>query len=268
MSTDVAFWDWLRHPIPPAATLTVCAPEILRDSSLGECGLMFEAGEEGQRFVVTTSNPARAFGTDRHERPWAIPALYAETQADLDGTICRVCMDCDDTRDGCKRCNGAGRSGGIRDLLAVQAPRRALVLTPREAIDLMLPNLRASAPREIQPLLAVDIVIVAPPTGSDAWPMHTDWVHGVRDQCAAAGVPFVFLGHGEWAPFYDRDKDDPDWRRIPRETKNVTRRNLAGGLGFHGDRVVYFRRVGPERSGRLLDGVEHAELPAWAKEGG
>jgi protein gp37 len=86
-------------------------------------------------------------------------------------------------------------------------------------------------------------------------------VRGLRDQCVAAGVPFFFKQHGEWLTFYDRDNDDPDWQNIPEEKLGICRLNLAGGSGFHGDRVVYLRRVGKKAAGRLLDGQEWSQFP-------
>ena len=107
----------------------------------------------------------------------------------------------------------------------------------------------------------LDGVIVGGETGPKARPMHPDWVRSIRDQCVAAGVPFFFKGWGNNYPFYDRDVDDPDWQSIPKESGTVTRINLAGGQGFHGDRVVYFKRMEKKKAGRLLDGREWNELP-------
>jgi protein gp37 len=104
-------------------------------------------------------------------------------------------------------------------------------------------------------------VIAGGESGRRARPSHPDWFRSLRDQCAAAGVPFFFKQHGEWLPFYDRDRDDPDWADIPDEVDGVQRINLAGGRGFHGDRVVYLRKVGKAAAGRLLDGVEHNAFP-------
>jgi len=42
----------------------------------------------------------------------------------------------------------------------------------------------------------LDIVILGGETGPGARPMHPDWVRSVRDQCAAAGVPFFFKQWG------------------------------------------------------------------------
>lgn len=111
---------------------------------------------------------------------------------------------------------------------------------------------------------ALDWIIAGGESGRGARPMHPDWVRSIRDQCAAAGVPFFFKQWGEWAPVYDRDVDDPDWRRcdqIAREHPRGRWLNLAGGHGFHGERVVYVNPVGKRASGALLDGREHKEWP-------
>ncbi|RBP01069.1 protein gp37 [Roseiarcus fermentans] len=110
----------------------------------------------------------------------------------------------------------------------------------------------------------LDWVIAGGESGPGARPMHPDWARGLRDQCASAGVPFFFKQHGEWATVFDRDHDDPDWRRcgkVLHETPNGQWLNLAGGQGFHGDRVVRVNRLGKRRAGRALDGAEHSAFP-------
>lgn len=110
---------------------------------------------------------------------------------------------------------------------------------------------------------AIDWVIVGGESGTGARPMHPDWARRLRDQCAAAGVPFLFKQWGEHALDYDRDRDDPDWRRCSTQERGPGRWiNLEGGTGFHGERVHYAARVGKKRAGRLLDGVQHDGLPA------
>ncbi|MDU7524166.1 MAG: phage Gp37/Gp68 family protein [Roseomonas mucosa] len=111
-------------------------------------------------------------------------------------------------------------------------------------------------------LLGIHWVICGGESGSQARPMHPDWARKLRGECAEAGVAFHFKQWGRWLPFYDRDQEDPDWRRVPRESDSVTRLNLAGGCGFHGDRLIYFRAGSPHANGSLLDGVDHKALPA------
>lgn len=111
---------------------------------------------------------------------------------------------------------------------------------------------------------SLDWVICGGESGRGARPMHPDWARSLRDQCASAGVPFFFKQVGEWLQAYDRDVDDPDWRRcdqVAAETPNGQWLNLAGGQGFHGERVVRIDRVGKARAGRLLDGVLHDAMP-------
>lgn len=115
----------------------------------------------------------------------------------------------------------------------------------------------------------LDWIIVGGESGKDARPMHADWARSIRDQCAAANVPFFFKQWGEWEEFYDRDRDDPDWRSTPKVDHQMglgaTRfLNLAGGCGFHGDRLVAVRNIGKKAAGRLLGGIEHNAMPEVA----
>ncbi|MBR7191698.1 DUF5131 family protein [Gordonia sp. SCSIO 19800] len=51
----------------------------------------------------------------------------------------------------------------------------------------------------------LDWVIAGGESGHGARPMHPAWARSLRDQCVAAGVPFLFKQWGEWAP---RGPDD------------------------------------------------------------
>jgi protein gp37 len=109
----------------------------------------------------------------------------------------------------------------------------------------------------------LDWVVVGGESGPGARPMHPDWARSLRDQCAAAGVAFHFKQWGNWLPVLDRDSDDPDWRSNYRDLREQKRAiiNLAGGMGFHGERVHVVENVGKESAGRLLDGIEHNGWP-------
>ena len=70
-------------------------------------------------------------------------------------------------------------------------------------------------------------------SGKDARPMHPDWARSLRDQCQAAGVPFLFKQWGEHAP--------QGW-----------------AVGSEGPMV----RMGKKAAGRELDGRTWDEYPA------
>lgn len=89
----------------------------------------------------------------------------------------------------------------------------------------------AASPRQWPRL---DWIIVGGESGPRARPMHPDWARSIRDQCAAAGVPFFFKQWGEWAP-------------------------AMANTGDAGDGLM--TRVGKHRAGRLLDRREHSEFP-------
>ena len=109
----------------------------------------------------------------------------------------------------------------------------------------------------------LDWIIVGGESGPGARPMHPAWARSIRDQCAAAGTVFFFKQWGNWISTYDRDREDPDWRRVPKPGDWDRKRflNRAGGQGFHGEELHMMENVGKSRAGRLLDGAEHSAYP-------
>lgn len=121
---------------------------------------------------------------------------------------------------------------------------------------------------------ALDWIIVGGESGCDARPMHPDWARSIRDQCAAASVPFFFKQWGEWLPWepehgpcwiaqngqsedhhvlFPADLDsDPDW---------------DDGLWAVNDGCDHFafQRVGKKAAGRLLDNATHDGMPGGAE---
>lgn len=94
----------------------------------------------------------------------------------------------------------------------------------------------------------IDWVICGGESGPGARPMHPAWARSLRDQCAAAGVPFLFKQWGCWAPgssFADR---------IP----SGECCDFDGSLKGDDERVW---KVKKQEAGRLLDGVEHNGFP-------
>lgn len=115
-------------------------------------------------------------------------------------------------------------------------------------------------PVDFDPFLAgLSLLIVGGESGAAASPMHPDWARSVRDQCVAAGVPFLFKQHGQWVPV-----DQPWEQDSPKPLASNERWcNLAGGHGFHGDEVWRMRKVGKEAAGAVLDGRQWHEFPKW-----
>lgn len=104
---------------------------------------------------------------------------------------------------------------------------------------------------QINPIWLPDWVIVGGESGPGARPMHPDWARSLRDQCAAAGVPFHFKQWGEWAPV-------ASWPSFRSGTPaDVDVNDKVRAL----DAKVRTWRVGKKRAGRLLDGVEHNGMP-------
>lgn len=174
---------------------------------------------------------------------------------------------------GCTVVNQAEADRDIPKLLAVPARMRFLSMEPLLGpVDLTsircgmwTCNALSGLSDQDAPvsLDTVHLVIVGGESGPGARPMHPDWARSLRDQCNAAGVAFHFKQHGEWVSIYDRDRDDPDWRKVPKPGDWDRKRwlNLAGGQGFHGDKLNMMRRVGKKRAGRLLDGRTWDEMP-------
>ena len=101
----------------------------------------------------------------------------------------------------------------------------------------------------------LDWVICGGESGPGARPMDPDWARSLREQCAAAGVPFFFKQWGEWR---QREAGDSDLQ--PRFRLTDAGQN-GQVLGSEGDNDVWMQRVGKKAAGSLLDGVEHKAFP-------
>lgn len=149
----------------------------------------------------------------------------------------------------------------------------ASIVTPEEAerdipklLRLDLPNFLSMEPllaavdltkiwvpngilRNMVPALSkLDWVIVGGESGPGARPMNPAWARTLRDQCEAAGVPFLFKQWGEWMPTI-RDGDTVKLvfeKGAPHGPNQPAFHEFPDGNGA--------ARVTKKAAGRLLDG--------------
>lgn len=177
----------------------------------------------------------------------------------------------------------------ITKLLAVNARVRFLSMEPLlGAVDLatvMVPNgiLRNMVPA----LKKLQWVIVGGESGPGARPMHPDWARSLRDQCEAAGVPFLFKQWGDWKPISQMEEAEhsalykPNVIAKPHEdqgnlddiygrrcTVNSSVQHLDGSVhhflepnAFPAGAMTMFH-IGKKAAGRLLDGRTWDGFPA------
>jgi hypothetical protein len=104
------------------------------------------------------------------------------------------------------------------------------------------------------PAPSLDWVIVGGESGPGARPMHPGWARQIRDDCAAAGVPFFFKQWGEWAP--DQGPIGHDcWPLASWDGQSWIRDKFIDA----DDDPVF--RVGKKAAGRTLDGVTYDAMP-------
>lgn len=108
-------------------------------------------------------------------------------------------------------------------------------------------------------LWGIDWVVVAGESGPNARPMHPDWVRSLRDQCAVAGVPFLFKQWGEWG----HDGRIPQLVSIHERSVflNIDGTEYRGPSQSCPKTTAALIRVGKKAAGRLLDGQLHDEYP-------
>lgn len=171
----------------------------------------------------------------------------------------------------------------IGKLLRIPAAVRFLSLEPMLGpLDLGLMTYAEAAERSGGGIVlttrrrALDWVICGGESGPKARPMHPDWARSLRDQCAAAGVPFLFKQWGEWAEQDDSGlpgvrtvrEGDPEFDNEASKCDafmavdghlvddvEATRR----GVGYRG-----LVRAGKKAAGRQLDGRTHDGFPGSA----
>ncbi len=113
----------------------------------------------------------------------------------------------------------------------------------------------------------LDWVVAGGESGPGARPMHPDWARSLRDQCARAGVPFLFKQWGQWCPAtreygiaghcMPETGEKFTWIGWDGVTKNPSAFGLV-------EPIMAIASVGKATAGRLLDGVEHNGFPVVA----
>ena len=120
----------------------------------------------------------------------------------------------------------------------------------------------------------VDWVVVGGESGRGARPMHPDWARSLREQCQAAGVPFLFKQWGEWAPIGPLygDSDEVDEAHMEAVGLEVIDHKQVIQLERSGEIVSEYQptdpqtwlvaRTGKKAAGRELDDRTWDEYPA------
>jgi protein gp37 len=119
--------------------------------------------------------------------------------------------------------------------------------------------------------VTLDWIVVGGESGAGARPMHPSWARSIRDQCAAATVPFLFKQWGAWGHARPEPAGTPghyaiasagphsdSWPQAVTPVAYYPRPiDLFGG-------ATVLKAIGKKIAGRLLDGVEHNGFPeAW-----
>lgn len=199
--------------------------------------------------------------------------------------------------------NQAEADRDVPKLLAAPAWRRGLSIEPMLGpIDLTNTHLGGGhGHHEFSPILVGNAlkrastdaprlhwVIAGGESGPQARASHPDWYRSLRDQCAVAGVPFLFKQWGEWLPISQQDEAFTD--RLYRSNRKAALHEDQGAIddlygrtctvpygvvhhdgSFHeplepmaflqGTGAMTTFRVGKKAAGRLLDGKLHDGYP-------
>lgn len=108
----------------------------------------------------------------------------------------------------------------------------------------------------------LDWVVVGGESGPKARPVHPQWARDLRDQCAAAGVPFMFKQWGEWAPGEvagpnERAINAAYWFNGQWDIRRVGKAREDDHIDDEPDMFL----IGKKASGRTLDGEIHDGYP-------
>jgi protein gp37 len=310
--------EWLAHPIrwQRQRRIFVCAhgdlfheavPEHWIDTVFGimwACLYNRTASGAGHVFQVLTKRAERMhayLSTDRREA-WAKAAVNYGGGADPDGLFDQTMQHAGPHPRiwlGVSVENQNAADERIPLLLATPAAVRWVsaepLLGPVSLRWLATWNGQALRPREWgqatndhDGLRRLDWVVAGGESGTGARPLHPDWARTLREQCAVAGVPFLFKQWGGWRPI---DQGQGDWYaslyRSNRKARDGESQNAIDDVhgrtctvpqlclridGAHcgstdagawrqGTSPILAFHVGKKSAGRELDGVQHHGYP-------
>lgn len=172
-------------------------------------------------------------------------------------------------------CNQAEADRDVPKLLRVPAAVRFLSIEPmlgpvnvqwalsRNIAELAAGFLeRGSFAPGGETLRRLDWIIAGCESGPHARPWHPVWARSLRDQCATAGVPFLWKQHGEWLPTEfctDEQAMLPTRKTVYIHPDGSWQDGIEGVDFFGGYEETSW--VGKKAAGRLLDGVTHDGYP-------
>ena len=147
-----------------------------------------------------------------------------------------------------------GRSAG--GMWCPDCPERGVGIDPDEHTH-CLGEVVDAAPYD-----GIDWVIVGGESGPKARPMHPQWARDLRDQCAEAGVPFLFKQWGEWVDCDSGPEDDALYEGKADCWAHIDGGHHDGAMGIDFFHTHPMYRIGKKAAGRLLDGVQHDGYPS------
>jgi len=161
-------------------------------------------------------------------------------------------------------CNQAEADAQVPALLQTPAALRFLSLEPLLGpVDLDgLWGYPGSATCDLLGRWSIRLLIVGGETGPGARPMHPAWVRSLREQCAAAGVPFFLKSWGEWLPrSQGAGCRGRRWGTLCADGAWWAETTPWNGHDDDGEGEAVMVRVGRKLAGARLDGREWKELP-------
>lgn len=191
-----------------------------------------------QVFAVMALSPQHTFQV-LTKRPERMRSYFANDPRDAINSHCRRLARWDDMPEWAQwPTQNVWLGTSVEDQNTADARIPALLDTP--ASIRWISYEPALGPVNLTSLDVLDWVVMGGESGRQARPMHPDWVRSIRDQCKAAGVPFLFKQWGEFAPVSD----------------------VAGpGEHFTFPDGATVRRTGKKSAGRTLDGTIHDAFP-------